>query len=142
MYIDRLVEQFLKQIQPHMQVFSKTPHFGWSRMGLHVIVTRNITCYFCRCAQSHPAATPFTLCGRRVMPETPVGAHGDSNGIAAEINVNHAPPLLPLPELCANIHQRLEAFLNAEPRDQRMRAVQEQSRKSLEVIEEALRRYR
>lgn len=79
------------------------------------------------------------------MPEYPIGSHGDSNGIEAETNTNDAPPPLPLPELCAYLYQKLQAFLNLEPpdpRDRRLRATQKQSRKSLEVIQEALSRYR
>lgn len=47
-----------------------------------------------------------------------------------------------LPVICSKIHQRLEAFLASEPRNERLRGVQEQSRLSLRIIEEALDRYR
>jgi len=47
-----------------------------------------------------------------------------------------------LPEICAQIHEKVYAFLNAEPKDERTKAVQAQSRTSLGVIEEVLRRYR
>lgn len=43
-----------------------------------------------------------------------------------------------LTELCVKTHKRLEAFLTAETKDDRIRAVQGQSRKSLKVIGEAL----
>jgi hypothetical protein len=36
----------------------------------------------------------------------------------------------------------VEAFLHAEPKTERVRAVQTQTRRSLNVIEEALRKYR
>ncbi|KAK4574745.1 3'-phosphoadenosine 5'-phosphosulfate sulfotransferase [Recurvomyces mirabilis] len=46
-----------------------------------------------------------------------------------------------LPELCASVHQRLETFLARESSSDRVRHVQEQSRESLKVLEEALQRY-
>lgn len=49
---------------------------------------------------------------------------------------------LPLPELCARIHARVTAFLDDEPKNDQIRAVQEETRTSLKVIEEALGRYR
>lgn len=49
---------------------------------------------------------------------------------------------LPLPELCARVHARVESFLNKEPKTERMRGTQAQTRISLAVIEEALERYR
>jgi FAD synthetase len=49
---------------------------------------------------------------------------------------------LNLPEVCARIHGKVEAFLHAEPKTERVRAVQTQTRRSLNVIEEALRKYR
>ncbi len=74
------------------------------------------------------------------MPETPSGAHGDSNGSLESIV--HAGGDIPLPKLCAQIHERVEAFLSAESRDDRIKSVQAQSRISLDVIEEALEKYR
>lgn len=47
-----------------------------------------------------------------------------------------------LPAVCAQVHQLLETFLASEPRNERLRGVQEQSRLSLRIIEEALDRYR
>ncbi|KAF2716350.1 adenine nucleotide alpha hydrolases-like protein [Polychaeton citri CBS 116435] len=47
----------------------------------------------------------------------------------------------PLPQLCQKIHARVHAFINAEPGNERLRAVQEQTRLSLRIIEEALDRY-
>jgi hypothetical protein len=47
-----------------------------------------------------------------------------------------------LPALCAQIHELVETFLHTEPRNERIRAVQAQSRISLDVIEEALQKYR
>lgn len=79
------------------------------------------------------------------MPETPIGgAHSESNGDKIEtidhiINQHETPPL---PELCAQIHEKVEAFLNAEPESERIRAVQKQSRATLGIIEGALSGYR
>ncbi|KAM0717090.1 hypothetical protein Q7P37_006942 [Cladosporium fusiforme] len=55
---------------------------------------------------------------------------------------NHHSDPHSLPAVCAQVHQRLGAFLASEPRNQRLRGVQEQSRLSLRIIEEALDRYR
>ena len=81
------------------------------------------------------------------MPEVSIGgAHVESNGdnnnlpTVDEIINQNAPPSLP--ELCARIHEKVEAFLNAEPESERIRAVQRQSRESLGVIEGALSSYR
>ncbi|GAB7362232.1 hypothetical protein MBLNU230_g2257t1 [Neophaeotheca triangularis] len=52
-----------------------------------------------------------------------------------------AEPALELPALCAQIHARLNAFLETEPATDRIRSVQDQSRTSLKVIEEALSQY-
>jgi hypothetical protein len=49
---------------------------------------------------------------------------------------------LPLQELCARIHERIEKFLGEEFADEGLRRVQSQTRTSLKVIEEALERYR
>lgn len=77
------------------------------------------------------------------MPEVPIGGPGEDDQIDGADTIApdpNAPP--PLAELCAGVHRKLEAFLNAEPKNERVRAVQEQSRKSLEVIGEALNMYR
>ncbi|KAK5121721.1 hypothetical protein LTR85_004596 [Meristemomyces frigidus] len=72
------------------------------------------------------------------MPEPVIGVHVDSHGNTATITKD---PPKALPELCAQVHQRLEAFLKAEPRSERVKGVQDQSRLSLKVLEEALERY-
>jgi len=84
----------------------------------------------------------------------PSGPASDSNGHASVIDHQFQsenkdndsasfPPTTPaLPELCAQVHARLEAFLASTPDTERLRRVQEQSRRSLKVIEEALQRYR
>lgn len=81
------------------------------------------------------------------MPESPIGGatlfhNGDNisnpNTVESVITQDNPPEL---PDLCRQIHERLEIFLNAEPKNERIRAVQKQSRESLGVIEGALRSY-
>lgn len=57
-------------------------------------------------------------------------------------SITAAQPSPALPQLCAQIHCKVYAFLNTESKDERVKAVQRQSRISLGVIEEALQRYR
>src|SRR2546423_14500086 len=47
-----------------------------------------------------------------------------------------------LHHICRNIHDRVTQFLQAELPDSRLKKTQEQTRKSLQVIREALSRYR
>lgn len=47
-----------------------------------------------------------------------------------------------LSEICAEVNARVEAFLKAEPKNDRIRRAQEQSRLSLRILGEALERYR
>jgi hypothetical protein len=49
---------------------------------------------------------------------------------------------LPFHELCARIHDRIAAFLDAKDVSDRFKNVQEQTRTSLAVIEKALDQYR
>jgi hypothetical protein len=49
---------------------------------------------------------------------------------------------LPFDELCAKIHGRIAAFLDAKHVPTRLESVQRQTRDALSVIEEALARYR
>lgn len=49
---------------------------------------------------------------------------------------------LPFHELCARIHDRITTFLDAKNVSDRVKNVQEQTRASLQVIGEALERYR
>lgn len=63
--------------------------------------------------------------------------HPNTSAISS---ITHNPPPT-LPEICAQIHEKVYAFLHAEPKDERVKAVQAQSRISLGVIEEALKRY-
>jgi FAD synthetase len=49
---------------------------------------------------------------------------------------------LPFHELCAKIHDRIAAFLDATDVPDRVKSVQEQTRISLDVIGKALAQYR
>ncbi|KAF9739623.1 FAD synthetase [Paraphaeosphaeria minitans] len=48
---------------------------------------------------------------------------------------------LPFPDVCARIHGRIHAFLDEQPTSDRLRSLQDQTRISLRVIEEALDKY-
>jgi FAD synthetase len=67
------------------------------------------------------------------------GVSSDEFGNTSTISQSDPPSL---PVICAQVHDRLETFLAAEPKTERIRAVQEQSRLSLRIIEEALEKYR
>lgn len=86
-----------------------------------------------------PKSRRFHTCSRRVMPEPVIGVRSDSHGSTATITQD---PPQALPELCARVHQKLEAFLRKKPGSERVRGVQDQSRLSLRILEEALERYR
>ena len=78
------------------------------------------------------------------MPEVPIGANSDDIHAANDIQValpeeKDSPPL---PELCAQTHGTVEAFLSAEPKNGRVKAAQEQTRIGLGVCREALEKYR
>lgn len=73
------------------------------------------------------------------MSEPSIGANSGSNGDTKPI-AHLSPPALP--ELCARVNQKVEAFLNTEGGNERVKGVQAQCRLSLQVIEEALQRYR
>lgn len=49
---------------------------------------------------------------------------------------------LPFHELCARIHDRIAAFLDAKDVSERVKSVQSQTHLALGVIDEALTRYR
>ncbi|KAI7408530.1 hypothetical protein KC336_g13090, partial [Hortaea werneckii] len=66
------------------------------------------------------------------------GVPSDSHGNTATITQD---PPQALPELCAQVHARVAAFLRTEPATERLRNVQQQSRLSLRILEEALDRY-
>ena len=47
----------------------------------------------------------------------------------------------PLRILCAQLHEQIEAFLQEDIQEERLKAVQAQCRHSLDIIQEALDRY-
>ncbi|KAF2772808.1 adenine nucleotide alpha hydrolases-like protein [Teratosphaeria nubilosa] len=73
------------------------------------------------------------------MPTSLSGVHSDSHGNTPTITQYPIPPALP--ELCAKVHERVDAFLKSNPESERLRSVQAQSKISLGVLEEALERY-
>ena len=75
------------------------------------------------------------------MPSTPPGVTCDDRNGESHVSITPEEDLN-LPEVCARIHGKVEAFLNAEPKSEKVRAAQAQTRRSLNVIEEALRKYR
>lgn len=95
-------------------------------------------------------AIPSTICNRLGSPLGPADAWVDvesSTPSAMKSATGFAEPLvsdtpLPIHELCARIHDRIAAFLDAKDVSQRVKNVQGQTREALSVIEEALARYR
>lgn len=89
---------------------------------------------------SSPPDRRLPSCRRPVMTGEPLkGVPSDSHGNTATITQD---PPQALPELCAQVHARVAAFLRTEPGTERLRNVQQQSRLSLRILEEALDRYR
>ncbi|KAL1597974.1 3'-phosphoadenosine 5'-phosphosulfate sulfotransferase [Paraconiothyrium brasiliense] len=69
---------------------------------------------------------------------------GDSSARDVEVPTSplvHDTPLS-FPDLCARIHARVDAFLREQPASERLKSLQQQTRISLHVIEEALDKYR
>lgn len=67
------------------------------------------------------------------------GVSSDEFGNTPTISQSN-PPALPV--ICAQVYERLETFLTSDPKTERIKEVQEQSRLSLRIIEEALEKYR
>jgi len=75
------------------------------------------------------------------MPETEhVHGHGHQDGHDATPLIPAHP--IPLAELCANVHARVTAFLAADAPTEQLRHVQAQTREALDVIGQALDKYR
>lgn len=75
--------------------------------------------------------------------DAPYDQHGPRvNGASepASVPAPGTPP--PLALVCGELRRKVTAFLKEEPKDKVLRAVQDQVRVSLGVIEEAMRRYR
>jgi FAD synthetase len=73
------------------------------------------------------------------MPESLLGIHSDDQGRTETIAPGQEEHL---PALCAKVHARVTAFLAAQASTDRLRSVQEQTRLSLKLLDEALERYR
>lgn len=73
------------------------------------------------------------------MPESLLGIRSDNQGRTETIAPGHEEHL---PTLCAKVHARVAAFLDAQASTDGLRKVQEQTRLSLKILEEALERYR
>jgi FAD synthetase len=81
------------------------------------------------------------------MPSSLSGVSNDdskptSNGEITTSSYPNDEEDLTFPEVCERVHGKVEAFLDKEAKSERVKAVQEQTRRSLNVIEEALRKYR
>ena len=66
------------------------------------------------------------------------------NGISkinAEAQTQHSPLPRTLPEICFELHAKIDAFLREQTDDDVLRKVQSQVKVSMGVIREALRRY-
>ena len=75
------------------------------------------------------------------MPSSLPGVNSDDRPLENGTSITSEEDLS-LPEVCARIHGKVEAFLNGESKSERVRAAQAQTRRSLNVIGEALRKYR
>jgi len=73
------------------------------------------------------------------MPEPLLGVRSDEAGRTETIAQDNEPYL---PALCARVNARVNAFLDTEASTERLRKVQEQTRLSLKIFDEALDRYR
>jgi len=73
------------------------------------------------------------------MPEPLFGVRSDASGTTETIAQDNEPDLS---ALCNKVHARITAFLDTEPATDRLRKVQEQTRLSLRIIDEALDRYK
>jgi len=106
--------------------------------------------------QASTLTSPFSCLGPQCRPPGSAAmlpselSNCLSNGVLSNNGVEtHSTslPLLPaqplsLPELCFRVHERVSAFLAQDAPTRRLRSVQEQTRISLDVIQEALRRYK
>lgn len=90
-------------------------------------------------SDSHACSRLCLACRSTVMPETLLGIRSDDQGRTETIAPGQEDHL---PALCAKVHARVTAFLAAQTSTDRLRGVQEQTRLSLKVLEEALERYR
>lgn len=73
------------------------------------------------------------------MPSHLLGVPSNVDGDTSTVSQSNPPAL---PAVCAKVHAQLEAFLARAPVTEKLRRVQDQTRTSLAVIQEALARYR
>jgi len=66
---------------------------------------------------------------------------GNESHREADASTTAPPPSQSLAEVCADLHQRVTNFLNAEPESELVRRTQQQTRISLRAIEKALQDY-
>lgn len=71
----------------------------------------------------------------------PVNVTKQCNGHGEDDATPMSPAFPSLRETCADVHDRVSRFLNAEPRNEKERRTQSQSKIALQVIEEALQKY-
>jgi len=65
------------------------------------------------------------------------GIHREADASTTE----HPASSSTLSDVCADLHQRVTNFLNAEPKEEVVRRTQQQTKVALQVIEKALRDY-
>ncbi len=91
-------------------------------------------------ASTPPTSTP------RGMPAAAYGASGTARPTTSDAGdwlLDDESKPLPLRELCARLHARIQAFLDEDVADDaRLRQVQAQTRGSLGILRTALERYR
>lgn len=144
-------------LMPHHSSGIQTPHLGFLKRRTFSKQSRNGSSSFDAIIPAAPPTSPrrhfassLPICSDRVMPSTPIGSNSDdinhvNNTITTSSYGLNEPPEekdLTLAEVCERVHGKVEAFLNREPKNERVRNVQAQTRRSLGCIEEALRKYR
>jgi hypothetical protein len=119
---------------------SETPHLGNTK-NLAARVTNDLTEHFAYIATAKATQFPCKTYTWTVVNEMPLHAPEDNDDIGdnALIVNGHAESILPL---CATLAARINGFLETEAETPLLRAVQEQTRVALGVINTALERYR
>lgn len=74
-------------------------------------------------------------------PMTNGPSPGGSHREADASTTGHPVSSSTLAEVCADLHQRVNNFLNSEPKDELTRRTQEQTKVSVQVVEKALQDY-
>lgn len=79
------------------------------------------------------------------MAQESVSSTGDvyTNGhVKPEIAANAIPAPVSLPDLCLQLRRKVNAFVEQQTDNESIRLTQKQTKISLEVVEDALKRYR